>query len=250
VIESGKLSSLYSLSALIVIVGGTLCATLTAFTLSDILKIPRLLRDALRMPKADEPALLELFVNLAEKARRDGLLSLETDVEHELDDPRYDPLIRKGLALVVDGAEPDMIREVLTYDIRGFEERRKREAAVFEAAGGYSPTMGIIGTVLGLIRVLGSLEDPSSLGRAIALAFIATLYGIALANLFWLPVAGKLKLRMRTEKYKKEFIMSGVLSIQAGDNPRITRDRLATFLDEAAQKAIERIPIEQMEGKQ
>jgi chemotaxis protein MotA len=178
---------------------------------------------------------------MSEKARREGLLILETDVQGELTDERYDPLIRKGVSLVVDGTDPELIRTILEQEIYGFEERRKREAAIFEAAGGFSPTMGIIGTILGLVQVMTRLKDPSTLGPSIALAFLATLYGIALANLVWLPVANKLKLKMRIQRTKKEMIVGGVLSLQNGDNPRVVRERLAGFLEEDKRQAVERI---------
>jgi chemotaxis protein MotA len=241
VIEGGNIFGLFVFSALIIVLGGTIGATLTSFTVVDVLNIPRLFMEAMRMPRSDEVEVVELFVNMSEKARREGLLILENDVEGELTDDRYDPLIRKGVSLVVDGTEPELIRNILEQEISGFEERRKREAAIFEAAGGFSPTMGIIGTVLGLIRVMTNLKDPSSLGPAIAMAFVATLYGIALANLAWLPMANKLKLKVKIQKTKKEMIIAGVLSIQSGDNPRVAREKLAAFLDEHKRSAVESI---------
>jgi chemotaxis protein MotA len=136
------------------------------------------------------------------------------------------------------------VRTILEEEIRGVEERARREAAIFETAGGYSPTMGIIGTVLGLINVLGRLADTENLGSAIALAFIATLYGIALANLFWLPVANKLKLRSGIETYKRELIVAGVMAIQSGENPRIVQEKLVAYVDETKRRAVESIKAE------
>jgi chemotaxis protein MotA len=240
-IEGGTVLGLFGASALLIILGGTLGATLTSFTISDVVRIPYLFMQSMRMPRNDEVELVELFVNMSEKARREGLLVLETDVQGELTDDRYDPLIRKGVSLVVDGTDPELIRTILEQEIYGFEERRKREAAIFEAAGGFSPTMGIIGTVLGLIQVMTRLKDPSTLGPSIALAFLATLYGIALANLVWLPVANKLKLKMKIQKMKKEMIIAGVQSLQNGDNPRVVREKLAGFLEEDKRQAVESI---------
>ncbi len=240
-IEGGSLASLVSVSAIIIILGGTIGATLTSFTLSDVVSIPRLVMDSMTMPRDDDVRLVELFTRMSEKARREGLLALEDDVQGELASPRLDPLIRKGVSLVVDGTDPDLVRTILDEEIRGFEERRKREAAIFETAGGYSPTMGIIGTVLGLINVLGRLGDTQNLGNSIALAFIATLYGISLANLFWLPVSNKLKLRLKVDVNRKELIVSGIMSIQAGENPRIVQEKLVAFVDEGKRSAVEAI---------
>ncbi len=244
-IEGGSLASLFSVSAIIIIVGGTLAATLTSFTLADIVAIPRMLADAMTMPRDDDVRLIELFTGMAEKARREGLLVLEDDVQTELASPQYDPLIRKGVSLVVDGTDPELVRSILEEEIHGYEERAKREAAVFETAGGYSPTMGIIGTVLGLINVLGRLADTANLGSSIALAFIATLYGIGLANLFWLPVSNKLKLRLKVETYKKELMVAGIMSIQSGENPRIVQEKLVAFVEESKRRAVESIKAEQ-----
>ena len=163
--------------------------------------------------------LIEVMVNIAEKARREGVLSLEADIQGELSDKKYDPMLRKGLRLTVDGSEPELIKHMLENEISFYEERQKKNAAVFEAAGGFAPTMGIIGTVMGLINVLGNLANPDELGPAVAMAFVATLWGIGSANLFWLPVGSKIKLKMKLEVVQREMIVEGVMSIQAGENP-------------------------------
>jgi len=236
-IEGGNPASLILPSPLIIIFGGTFGALLTAFDLNDVLSIPKLIGDAMRMPPTKEKDLALRFVALAEKSRRDGLLSLEEDMQSL--DAKEDPLLKKGLRYVIDGTDSEALRELLENDVAIFEKHRKHQAEIFEAAGGFSPTMGIIGTVLGLIIVLSNLAEPDKLGSHIAVAFIATLIGIAMANLVWLPLALKLKLVLSKEKNTKEMIIAGVLSIQQGESPKLVGDKLAAFVSEGERSALE-----------
>jgi chemotaxis protein MotA len=235
VIEQGSIPALLAISPVFIVFGGTLGAITCQFTFKEITSLPKFMMEAMQLPKGNDASikqLIETLVNLAEKARREGVLSLESDIQGELSNKKYDASLRKGLRLMVDGSEPELIKHMLENEIIIYEAKKKREASVFDAAGGYSPTMGIIGTVMGLIKVLGSLTDPTQLAPAVAMAFIATLYGVSFANLFWLPMGGKLKGKLAQEVLQKELTIEGVMSIQAGENPRILREKLEVFLSE------------------
>jgi Flagellar motor component len=181
------------------------------------------------------PQLAQQLLEFAEKARRDGILSLEDTVEDLEDD-----MLRKGLRLVVDGTESEILVEVLESDLAIMEQRRMEDAILFETAGGFSPTMGIIGTVMGLVLVLGHLGgDSNELGRSVATAFIATLYGIGLANLLWLPVGNKLKSQVKQFRLQKQLIIVGVRSIQQGESPALVKEKIEGFLEEQEKKELD-----------
>jgi chemotaxis protein MotA len=221
VIEGGSPAGLLQVSASMIIFGGTRGAVLVSFPFEEILRALTMARHLFIEKKLDEIAIIKQLVEYAEKARREGVLTLEP---FAIENPN--PLIRKGLRLVVDGLEEEKIRDILSREIFLYEHEYHTAATVFEQAGGYSPTMGIIGTVLGLIAVLGNLSDTASLGPKIALAFIATFMGILMANIIWLPFGNKLKTKGRKEKMVNDIIMEGLLSIQQGENPRIIEERL------------------------
>jgi chemotaxis protein MotA len=235
VIEGGNPAALVGISPIIIIAGGTIGALMTSFTIKDVLNIPNLIMEANKLSPDVTKDNLEVLITFSEKARREGLLSLESDIQD-----LNDRFLQKGLKLAVDGTDPEIIRSVLENDIYLFELRKKEEAAIFDTAGGFSPTMGIIGTVMGLVLVLSHLGGSGEeLGHSIAVAFIATLYGIGLANLFWLPVGNKLKLKLKKEKLQKELIIVSVLSMLAGENPSILRDKLEGFLEGKELKAFQ-----------
>ena len=224
--------NLIGISPLVIIFGGTIGATMLSFTIDTVLKIPTLIQKAATLTPELSRDSLEMMITFAEKARREGILSLEEEISD-----LSDPFLAKGLKLAVDGTDPDMIRAILENDIYLYELRDKEEAAVFDTMGGFSPTMGIIGTVMGLVLVLGNLGgNAESLGHSIAVAFIATLYGIGLANLLWLPIGNKLKLKAKKEKLQREMIVFSVLSLLAGENPSVLRDKLESYLTEKDQK--------------
>ncbi len=234
-IERGNPANLIGISALIIIVFGTLGAVTISFSLRDMLSIPRLIRQALQRVPGPSPQLAQQLLEFAEKARRDGILSLEDTVE-DLEDE----MLRKGLRLVVDGTESEILVEVLENDLAIMEARRLEGSEIIEAAGGYSPTMGIIGTVMGLVLVLGRLGgDVNELGSAIATAFIATLYGISFANLIWLPVGVKLKGQVKQFKLEKQMIIVGIRSIQQGESPALVKEKIEGFLEESEKKELE-----------
>ncbi|HTP60382.1 MAG TPA: motility protein A [Spirochaetia bacterium] len=234
-LEGGNPMGLVGVSALIIIVLGTLGACTISYSLKDVLGIPRLIRQSLVRVPGPSPQLAQQLLEFAEKARRDGILSLEDTVE-DLEDET----LRKGLRLVVDGTESEILVEVLESDLSILEQRKMEEAALFETAGGFSPTMGIIGTVMGLVLVLGRLgADTKELGRSIAVAFIATLYGISFANLIWLPIANKLKNQVKQFRLEKQLIIVGVRSIQQGESPALVKEKIEGFLEERDKKALD-----------
>ncbi len=225
VMEGGSVGALLGLSAGIIVFGGTIGATIISFPPDQLKSVGALLRVAFFGKSTDARGTIDELAELAALARREGILSLEERVEQY-----EDPFFRNGVQMIVDGVDPGLVRSVLETDIQFVENRHEAGAAIFEAAGGFAPTMGIIGTVMGLIHVLGNLSNVSRLGPLIATAFIATLYGVGSANLIWLPIASKLKQRSKQELLVKELIMEGIVSIQAGENPLILRQKLAVFL--------------------
>src|SRR5919202_4788692 len=228
VVESGGVAILFALinlpSAMIVF-GGTLGTLLVSFPLERVTKLGKVLGVAFHQAEISERDLLNLFVKLAERARREGLLALETEAQ-----AIEDHAIQKGVLLVVDGTDPELVREIMEADVAAMAERHEGNFAMFAAAGGYAPTMGIIGTVMGLVNVLSHLDKPEELGHSIAVAFIATLYCVLSANVFWLPIGERLKQRNKEEVPRRTLAGEGVLSVQAGDNPRVVREKLEAFL--------------------
>ena len=225
ILEGGTVGSLGGLSAALIVFGGTAGAVLISFPLSDLKNLPKWFKLAFTSQSFGSAEAYETLVRFAEKARREGLLSLEQELETVTD--RF---TRQGMQLVIDGTDPEITREILESNIAVLEKRHKVGASVFEAAGGYGPTMGIIGTVMGLVMVLGNLSDPEALSHSIAAAFIATLYGVGSANLLWLPIATKLKMKDKAEVSAMEMVLDGILSIQAGENPSILKEKLKTHV--------------------
>jgi len=227
--EGLNLKFLFQLSAFIVIFFGSLGATMMSFPMENIKEFFPILRKAFKRQELDPAAIVTQLVGFAAKARREGLLGLEEEAE-----AIQDPFLKKGLQLVVDGTDIEMIRNIMETDIAFLESRHKIGESVFGTFGGFSPTLGIIGTVLGLVHALsafGSGEaDPVALVAAIATAFLATFYGISFANLFFLPISFKLKQNNQQEVLLREVMLEGILSISAGDNPRIVEEKLKAFL--------------------
>ncbi|MGF7400295.1 flagellar motor protein [Thermoanaerobacterium thermosaccharolyticum] len=231
VLEGGSVSSLIGLSAAIIVLGGTIGATMTSFSMKDILKLPKLIGKAFKEEGNKYLDIIKYFVYLSQKARSEGLLSLEQELQSD-EIKNYDPILKDCIELVIDGADIELIKTTMENRIYIEDKALKKEASMFEAAGGYSPTMGIIGTVMGLVHVLGNLSQPDKLGPSIAVAFIATLYGVSMANLVWLPIGEKLKNKAQIKKTEKEIILEGSLSLQAGENPKIVEKKLMTFVVE------------------
>ncbi|HBS59465.1 MAG: flagellar motor protein [Bacillota bacterium] len=225
VIEGGHLGSLFSVPASIIVFGGTIGATVIGFSVKELKNVPTLFKIGFMGKDVDALQMIQILVRFAEKARREGLLALEDDLGAVDND-----FLKKGMQLVIDGTDAELVRNILETELNFIQERHDKGAAIFEAAGGFAPTMGIIGTVMGLVHVLGNLNDTDSLGPAIATAFIATLYGVASANVLFLPLAAKLKNRSANEILVYEVTLEGILSVQSGDNPRIVEEKLKAFL--------------------
>jgi chemotaxis protein MotA len=224
-IEGGNLGSYIGVSAAVIIFGGTIGAVIISFPLKVLAAIPSLLTNAFTNQNYNIPETIRKIVEFSERARREGILCLEVELANVKDE-----FLKYGLQMVIDGTDPQLVRDTLQTKLAFIGERHHQGAQVFEAAGGFAPTMGIIGTVLGLINVLSNIKDPTKLGESIALAFIATLYGIASANLIWLPIANKLKNKHQEEQIMKEIMLEGVLCLQSGDNPRMVEQKLKAFL--------------------
>ena len=231
VLEGGSMHSIMQFTAAFIVVGGTVGAVMINYSLPTFILAMKNAKMAILNHKADPHAMIKKISELSGVARKDGLLALEASIK-TIDDE----FLRKGLQLVVDGTEPKLTREILEIDISYSEEYQNLAAKVFESAGGYAPTIGILGAVLGLIHVMENLADPSKLGSGIAVAFVATVYGVGMANLVMLPIAGKMKAKVREETILKEMIVEGLISLSEGENPRRVEEKLAGFL-RASQKA-------------
>jgi chemotaxis protein MotA len=232
IMEGGDPMSLLNIPALIIVIGGTGMATFASTTMEGIKNIPRLYKKSFGGPDVEPAAAIPQMVGLAEKARREGLLALESELE-KVDDQ----FTRTGIQLVVDGTDSDLVRNILQSEIDGMSARHRAGGHLFQTAGGFAPTLGILGTVLSLVHVLENLSSPSVLGHAIAGAFLATLYGVGSANLIFLPIGNKLKELSSIELAYREMLLEAVLSIQAGDNPRMLREKLETFIEPGARGA-------------
>ncbi|CAB1254397.1 flagellar motor protein [Clostridium sp. MT-14] len=241
IIEGGQATALLGATAAIIVFGGTIGATGLSFPMDILKRIPKIFKVLFNPRKTDLPALISYFKDVSYKTRKNGLLSLESEVSN---DPNLDPFIKKGLQLVVDGVDPQAVRSILELELDSTSERHREGADIFESAGGYAPTMGIVGTVMGLVHVLGNLEDTSTLGPKIAVAFLATLYGIGSANLLWLPIGSRLKQADEREVKEKTLIIEGVLYIQEGINPNTIAEKLKSFLNKE-----ELLRYEALEGK-
>jgi len=224
--EGGHVGALINGPAALIVLGGTLAAALLQSPLSSFKRALQIIRWIFFPPRVDLADGIDRVVNWSLTARKEGLLGLEGVADAE-----PDPYARKGLQLLVDGAEPEAIRSILEVDFLTQEARDIQAAKVFESMGGYAPTIGIIGAVMGLIHVMGNLADPSQLGNGIAVAFVATIYGVASANLILLPVANKLKaITLRQSRYR-EMLLEGLLSIAEGENPRSIELKLQGFME-------------------
>jgi len=225
VLKGAGIHALLSAAAFMIVVVGTVAAICVQTPISVMKHALRILPWIFRPPAFERAVLLKKIVDWSNTARKQGLLGLEPLIDKEPDD-----FVRKGLQLVVDGSEPDVIRNILEVDLNVREQADTRAAKVFEGMGVYSPTLGIIGAVLGLMAVMQNLADPSKLGQGIAAAFVATIYGIGLANLFFLPAAAKLKGAIQGQSEAREMVIEGMISIAQGENPRAIESKLQGYL--------------------
>jgi chemotaxis protein MotA len=224
-LEGGKVESILQGTAAIIVLGGTFGACLVQFPLPIVITSLKAVARAFFAPKVEHKQVISEIIRCANKARKEGIISLESEIQQA-----SDPFLRRALTMAVDGVEPKILRETMELEITNLEEEAEHPIKFWEAAGGYSPTIGILGAVLGLIHVMENLSDPSKLGGGIAVAFVATVYGVGLANLVYLPISGKLKVRAKSEMVSKEIMLVGVISILEGENPRLIADKLKSFL--------------------
>lgn len=221
----GGLIWFVNVPSMMIVMGGTMAITLVNYPLSDVLSVMGILKNAFLYKIPPLTAMLPKIVELSKIARRDGILAMEKGVKKI-----NDPFLNKGVEFAIDGVEPDVIRNILENELVFTEERHKKGAEIFTVMGTFAPAMGMIGTLIGLVNMLMVMDDPKSIGPAMALALITTFYGSVLANLVFLPIAGKLKVRRVDEVKYKQLIIEGVTSIQFGDNPRVVEQKLHTYL--------------------
>ncbi len=224
-LEGGHPGSLIQLTSFAIVLGGTLGAVLLQSPLRQFVLGMKMSRWIFVPPLLDATGLLEHIAIWSSISRKEGLLALDTRIEG-IDDP----FIRKGLQLVVDGTEPLVLKQVLEVEIETFDDLHRQGARVWEAAGGYAPTIGILGAVMGLIQVMENLSDPTRLGAGIAVAFVATIYGVGLANLAFLPIANKLKALISRQVLMREMLVDGLVGIARGENPRLITGRLQGYI--------------------
>lgn len=225
VLEGGHVGSIMQLTAFIIVIGGTFGAICIQNPLPVVIKAFGALSIAISGPHIDNKGTIKLILELANISRKQGLLALEGKLK-----TITDPFMKKGVQLIVDGTEPKAVIEILEIEVEHHEEQGVIAAKVWEAAGGYAPTVGIIGAVLGLIHVMENLADPSKLGGGIAVAFVATVYGVGAANLFFLPLANKIKLKLKEEAGSRNLMIMGLAGLAQGENPRLLQEKLEGFL--------------------
>ena len=231
-LEGGNLRQILQPTAAMIVFGGTIGAVMLQFPLAVVLHAVRRLGSVFTSSAQDPQETIRRLVQYAQKARREGIVSLDGELPQI-----QDPFLKKSLMLAVDGTEPQELRSIMELELNNQAEYEEQVPQVFESAGGFAPTIGIIGAVLGLIQVMQHLDKIQEVGKGIAVAFVATLYGVGVANLILLPAAGKLKIRIREEQIIREMTIEGVVSILEGMNPRMLEEKLLGFLSEAHEPA-------------
>ncbi len=225
IITSGQIDSYIHIPSIIIVLGGTIASTLASFPLKNFLNTSKVIKKAFSYKETSPDEVIEEIISLANIARKEGLLALEEYAEELQDD-----FLQKGIMLIVDGTDPELVRNILETELTFLEERHMDGQSIFETMGTYAPAFGMIGTLIGLINMLKHLDDPSMIGPNMSVALVTTFYGSILANVVFLPLARKLKIRSKSEVLVKELTVEGLLSIQAGENPRIIEEKLKTFI--------------------
>ena len=228
VLEGGHLGSIMQATAFIIVMGGTVGAVLVNYPMAVFLKAVGNTKMVFFNVHVDSKAMIAQIVELATLSRKQGLLALEGKLK-----TMTDPFLQKGLQLVIDGTEAKSIREILEIEVEQFEEENTLSGKVYESLGGYAPTIGILGAVLGLIHVMENLSDPSKLGSGIATAFVATIYGVGAANLFFLPMGGKIKMKTKELVLARQLIIEGLVSLAQAENPKMIEEKLGGYLPES-----------------
>lgn len=225
IMSSGELGAFLHLSSMVIVLGGTISATLLSYPISTLASVGKVFQKAFLHKEVSANGIIEDIINLANIARKEGLLSLE-EYGMKLDDD----FLKKGILLIVDGTDPELVRNILETELIFLEERHSHGQGILEAMGSYAPAFGMIGTLIGLINMLKTLDDPKTIGPNMSVALVTTFYGSLLANVLFIPLAQKLKVRSKSEVLVKELMIEGLLSIQAGENPRIIEEKLKTFI--------------------
>jgi len=233
IIMGAGLASFFHVPSLLITVGGTLAAALINFPLSKVLGVAAVVKKTMLYKPPSMETEIKRLTEFAQIARREGLLALEDRLE-ELDEP----LLQKGIQLVIDGTTPEVLRSILMIEVNSMYDRHSEGKSILEQMGASAPAFGMIGTLIGLVSMLKNLTDPSSIGAGMAVALLTTFYGALLANLIFLPLAGKLDNRHKEEALMKELLIEGILSIQAGDNPNTIEEKLKSFCPPSVREAM------------
>ena len=238
IFEGGRIAQVLQPTAAMIVFGGTLGAVMVQYPLQTVINAFKQLSHVFIDRTSETEKLMKGLVKYAQQARKDGIVSLDRELEKI-----KDPFLRKALMLAVDGTEPEELRKIMELDLENLAERSDKNAQVFESAGGFAPTIGIIGAILGLIQVMQHLQNMDEVGRGIAVAFVATIYGVGSANLLFLPWAGKLKIKSREEELLREMTLEGVVSIIEGMNPRMVETKLRSYLfEQTGEKVRQPVP--------
>jgi chemotaxis protein MotA len=232
-IEGGSIAQITQPTAMMIVLGGTLGAVMLQFPLNTFVAAMKQFLRVFAASNTNGEAMIQQLVAIAAQVRRSGILSIDDDL-----DTITDPFLKQTLMLAIDGTDPASVRQIMQLELENKAEGEERIPQVFESAGGFAPTVGIIGAVIGLIQVMQHLDNISEVGRGIATAFVATIYGVGLANLVFLPAAGKLRIRQQEEQMVREMMLEGVISIQEGMNPRMIEIKLRTYLFESSSTGV------------
>ncbi len=230
----GNLGQFLNIPSVAIVIGGTMAAILANFPMAKVVGMIKVVKKTVRFAAPEPDTVIGKMVTYAERARREGMLALEEDSEDEEDE-----FLRKGLRLAVDGTDPQLLEKIMSTDIAQISARHREGKKILEAGGTFAPAFGMIGTLVGLVNMLATLEDPTSIGAGMATALITTFYGAVLANAFFLPLAGKLETRSEEEILVKEMIIDGIMAIQSGDSPRIVEEKLRSFLSPALRRKMD-----------
>lgn len=233
IVLGGNPDVFVSVSSLVIVIGGTVSATLINFPLNEVVNIFGTVRNAFFHKEVDPGALIKKLVEFATIARREGILALESQAGDTGDE-----FLGKSIQLAIDGTAPELIKDILTTELAFLEDRHAMGQSILNAMGAFAPAFGMIGTLIGLVQMLSSMDDPSNIGAGMAVALLTTLYGAVMANVAFLPAAGKLKVRTAGELLIKEITIEGILAIQSGDNPRVVEQKLKAFISPARREAM------------
>lgn len=227
----GGFVAFIQVASIIIVLGGLMAAILINFNIDQVKSMGRVVKESFSQNEMDLEGLISLFERLSERARREGLLALETELENV-----EDPFIKKGILLAIDGIEPEVIHDIMNAEITAMEDRHSKGRLILEKAGEYAPAWGMIGTLIGLVLMLNDLNDPATLGPQMAVALLTTFYGAVMANLVFIPMAGKLESKTEQEVFMKQIVVEGVIGVQSGQNPRILKEKLSAFLSDDMRK--------------